>query len=202
MKKFVAGIVVGLLISLTTTAFGAAGLIGAKIEKVMSVSLDGKSVGTAVVTGGVSYLPVRAVADALDLEAEVSKGGIILSSNAQDLASIAKQEQSELDANTAEFNRLNQAHYLLLRSEASQAKIVTNMQGTLVVRQQAKVDTAPTPEAKAREQRYLDILLVNLETEKQNLEATKADLAVAAAALDDFVIGHPEFKEFITKINP
>lgn len=202
MKKFAMGVVVGLMISLTTTAFGASGLIGAKIEKVMAVSLDGKPVGTAVVSGGVSYLPVRAVANALDLETKVGKEGISLTSGAQDLSKIAKQEQSELDANAAEFNKLNMAHYLLLRSEASQQKIVTNLQSTLIVRQQAKVDAAPTPEAKVREQRYLDMLTGNLGTEQQKLDAIKADLAVAAGSLDAFVSDHPEFKEFITKLNP
>lgn len=201
MKKFVAGIFFGLLISLTTTVFGAADIIGAKIEKVLSVFLNGKPVGTAVVSDGVSYLPVRAVANALNLETKVSKEGILLSSSAQDLASIALQEQSELTANTAEFNRLNQAHYQLLRGAATQDKIVTNMQGTLVTRQQAKVDTAPTPEARAREQKYLDTLLANLESEKQKLVSTKADLVVAAENLEAFVSKHPEFREFITKIN-
>lgn len=81
MKKFVSGVIVGVLIMVTPQVYGAASsMIGKKIDKELSVKMDGKQVGTAVVTNGKSYLPVRDLADEMGLKIEVSKQEITLSS--------------------------------------------------------------------------------------------------------------------------
>lgn len=67
---FVSGILVGIILSVSTTAFAdTIGLIGKKVEGEFAVTLDGKQLTSkAGVIEGTSYLPVRAVSEALGLD--------------------------------------------------------------------------------------------------------------------------------------
>lgn len=63
--RFVAGIVVGIILSISTTAFAdTISLIGKKIDGEFAVTLEGKQLSSkAGVIEGTSYLPVRAVSE-------------------------------------------------------------------------------------------------------------------------------------------
>lgn len=66
------GVVLGVAISFSGEISAATSkLLGGKVGKVMTVTLDDKSIGEAPVIGGTSYVPVRAAANELGLEVAV-----------------------------------------------------------------------------------------------------------------------------------
>ncbi|MGF6352491.1 putative RNase H-like nuclease (RuvC/YqgF family) [Paenibacillus sp. 4624] len=87
MKKIVkniglvmGGVVIGVSISFSGDISAATSkLLGVKVGKVMTVSLDNKNIGDAPVIGGTSYVPVRTAANELGLEVSVEGNEIKLS---------------------------------------------------------------------------------------------------------------------------
>lgn len=80
MRKYVIGFVVGLLLSVGTTALAdGVGNVGKRIEVEVPVVLNGEELPVkAVAFEGTSYLPVRAVGESLGLEVEYKDGVIYL----------------------------------------------------------------------------------------------------------------------------
>ncbi|GAN11032.1 conserved hypothetical protein [Mucor ambiguus] len=63
------GILIGVTLSYSPQIYGAGvKLLGSKVTKTLEVKLDNKSIGEAAVINGTSYLPVRSMANALDVE--------------------------------------------------------------------------------------------------------------------------------------
>lgn len=80
MRKYLIGIVVGMLISVGTTALAdEISNVGKKIEVEVPVVLNGEELPVkAVAFEGTSYLPVRAVGESLGLEVDYKDGVIYL----------------------------------------------------------------------------------------------------------------------------
>jgi hypothetical protein len=71
MKKFIFGLLVGVTITAAGTAYAdeISNVIGKTIQGQYPVKIEGKQLSTqAVVVDGTSYLPVRAVGEALDMD--------------------------------------------------------------------------------------------------------------------------------------
>ncbi|MFD2334693.1 hypothetical protein ACFSR7_36075 [Cohnella sp. GCM10020058] len=79
MKKgFVVGALFGATLMIGLQA-GAAGLLqGSKVAGTKNVTLNGHSIGQAAIINNSSYLPVRALSEALDLKIDLSGGAINL----------------------------------------------------------------------------------------------------------------------------
>lgn len=113
MKKVVAAFIAGVLLTFSAQAFGtSSNLVGLKVSNTANVSLDGKSIGQAVVIEGKSYIPVRDAASGLNLNITKASGGVInLESTsiptAEELAQIAKEEQERLNAEWIKQNEIN-----------------------------------------------------------------------------------------------
>lgn len=95
------GVVLGVAISFSGDISAATSkLLGGKVGKVMTVTLNNKSIGDAPVIGGTSYVPVRTAANSLGLEVKVSGNEIILNTPEEqspteqgpDTASVEKKE--------------------------------------------------------------------------------------------------------------
>lgn len=80
MRKYLIGIVVGMLISVGTTALAdEISNVGKRIEVEVPVVLNGEELPVkAIAFEGTSYLPVRAVGESLGLEVEYKDGVIYL----------------------------------------------------------------------------------------------------------------------------
>jgi hypothetical protein len=80
MKKFgyiIIGLIMGLVLGLSSSAFGSE--IGSKVDSLVTVKLNGEKIGTGVVIGGTSYLPVRVTASSLGADVSYEKGEVLLS---------------------------------------------------------------------------------------------------------------------------
>lgn len=111
------GVALGVAISFSGDISAATSkLIGGKVGKVMTVSLDDKSIGEAPVIGGTSYIPVRAAANELGLEVNVSGNEIKLTSPEEETQPEASQNdivqdnsdqvEAQKDAITRETNTI------------------------------------------------------------------------------------------------
>lgn len=79
-RGYIIGTLIGLIIGLSTTTYAdtIGELIGSKVDSTLGVNLSDKPIGEAPVINGVSYLPVRTIADSMNFEVEVTDGMINL----------------------------------------------------------------------------------------------------------------------------
>ncbi|WP_145413809.1 hypothetical protein [Paenibacillus xylanexedens] len=118
MKKHVkniglvlSGVVLGVAISFSGEISAATSkLLGGKVGKVMTVTLNNKSIGEAPVIGGTSYVPVRTAANSLGLEVKVSGNEIILNTPeeqapAEQVPDTASVEKKELEIKIEQVKR-------------------------------------------------------------------------------------------------
>ncbi|MFK4167249.1 hypothetical protein ACI2LM_13465 [Paenibacillus lautus] len=97
LSTLLAGIIIGVGISFAPDIYATTSkLLGKEVDKVMEVELNNKNIGQAAVMEGTSYLPVRAVAEGLDLKIDVTKDKIKLTSpSAEENAIKAGEEQEQ-----------------------------------------------------------------------------------------------------------
>lgn len=109
LSTLLAGIIIGVGISFSPQIYGAASqLLGNEVDKVMEVELNSKAIGQAAVMDGTSYLPVRALADGLDLKIDVTKDKIKLTSpSAEENAIKAEEEQEQANQKHAKISEIN-----------------------------------------------------------------------------------------------
>lgn len=111
MKKHVkniglvlSGVVLGVAISFSGEISAATSkLLGGKVGKVMTVTLNNKSIGEAPVIGGTSYVPVRTAANSLGLEVKVSGNEIILNTSEEQVPTEPDPETESLEKKDLEI---------------------------------------------------------------------------------------------------
>jgi len=80
LKKFVSGVIVGVLLFASASVFAdSASLIGKKVQGLYTIEKSGKKVADAVIIDGSAYAPVRAVAEATGAGLSVEGKKIIMS---------------------------------------------------------------------------------------------------------------------------
>jgi hypothetical protein len=82
LKKFVSGVIVGVLLFAGASVFAdSASLIGKKVQGLYTIEKSGKKVADAIIIDGSAYAPVRAVAEATGAGLSVEGKKIIMSDN-------------------------------------------------------------------------------------------------------------------------
>lgn len=82
LSLILSGVVLGLGLSFSSQIYAAtSSLLGAKVDKVITVQLDDKNIGQAIAINGVSYLPVRSLSTALDVGVDYKSSVISLTSS-------------------------------------------------------------------------------------------------------------------------
>ena len=79
MRKYIIGAIAGAALMFGIQAGASGVLTGSKVAGEKSVNYNGKSIGQAAIINNYSYLPVRAVSDAMGLKIDLSGGTINLS---------------------------------------------------------------------------------------------------------------------------
>lgn len=169
MKKFVVGMIVGILIAFSASAHAETlKLVGKVVQQEMPVSLNGEVLDSkGAIIDGVTYVPVRAVAEALDLKVGYdSKTGVSLTSTApearilQDATQTRTKEQleSELAGVSRELIALNQ----------------------MIVVYERNIETATTDVAREQSRQNL----AKAQSKRQELEERKNELEAQLATYD------------------
>lgn len=91
MRKYIVGFLVGALLTVGTSVYGAdiANLVGKKVQGEASVSVDGANIGKIVIIDGKSYAPVRAIGESAGYSVSVNGKDVSLS---KPVAEIAKDD--------------------------------------------------------------------------------------------------------------
>ncbi|MEI2285029.1 hypothetical protein [Paenibacillus polysaccharolyticus] len=131
------GLVLGIGISFSGDISAATSkLLGGKVGKVMTVTLDNKNIGEAPVIGGTSYVPVRTAANSLGLEVTVEGNEIKLSSpedvlSNEEMAAIAKQQQEEAEKAAAVENKKNEEKKKVEEAIETAKRKITNADNSI-----------------------------------------------------------------------
>lgn len=137
MKKFFIGVLVGAALMFSTQIFASTKLLGNQVDNTMNVKLEDKDIGQAAVIDGTSYLPVRALAEELNLIVDVSPGEIKLSNpSAEENAKKAAEEQAVMDQLTDLGNKKSK-----ISSEIESVKSTIASDQEIVAKNQAKLDS-------------------------------------------------------------
>lgn len=80
------GFIAGAIFMFSAQIYGAGTLTGEKVDNQMNVKVNDKTIGSAAVINGTSYLPVRAIANELKLQVKVSGGEIKLTTSGAPVA--------------------------------------------------------------------------------------------------------------------
>lgn len=98
MKKFISGLIVGLLLFAGTTVFAdsAKSLLGKKVQGTFEVAFNGKAIGDAAVIDGSTFLPVRSISDATGINIAVEGKKINLTTSGNQI--VADISDAETDA--------------------------------------------------------------------------------------------------------
>lgn len=100
MKKFVIGLVTGVLLATAGTAFGATALIGKKVDSEVQIVLDGKNISNGIVIEGTSYAPVRSLTEAVGLDISYNKGVVSLESETSEYTSAQPEPKPVVDTSS------------------------------------------------------------------------------------------------------
>ncbi|MEK5418208.1 hypothetical protein [Paenibacillus sp. FSL L8-0708] len=99
MKKFISGVIVGVLLLTSVSAFAdSASLIGQKVQGLFSVEKNGVKITDAVIIKGTAYAPVRSISEAAGVTLNVEGKKILMGETST---------TSAAEAVSVELSRLN-----------------------------------------------------------------------------------------------
>ncbi|MGK9252362.1 hypothetical protein [Paenibacillus humicus] len=195
MKKFLIGFIAGAVLMVSGQLYAAAPFVGKKVESMVAVKLNEKSIGDGIVVDGTTFLPVRTIAGALNLNTNYVNG-VVSVSGAGNTENPASVQQAQVEAQTNQFNQLNAAYNDLLSKMSALQTTSKGYEEKLIPDWEAKVAAQPqNPVNTSTLARYKD----QLKQQKADLAEAQIKLQASKADLDAFVKDHPEFEKFITK---
>jgi peptidoglycan hydrolase CwlO-like protein len=106
MKKFISGLVVGVLLFASTTVFAdsAKSLLGKKVQGTFDVSFNGHQIGSAPVIDGSTYLPVRSISEAAGINISVEGKRIELTTTDEIVPTVTDAETDAKNRSNAEIS--------------------------------------------------------------------------------------------------
>ncbi|MDF9845168.1 MULTISPECIES: hypothetical protein [unclassified Paenibacillus] len=162
MKKFISGVIVGVLLFASASAFAdSVGIFGKKVTGIYTIMQDGKKVAEAGIINGSAYAPVRAVSDAVGASLTVEGRTIIIESGSA---------AASADETTIQLNALNLKRTLLLKDVQAAEGGVKMYETTYIPNAERNYQGAVSESEKSA-------LAKTLEARKAEYEQRKAELA-------------------------
>jgi hypothetical protein len=127
MRKYIVGMVFGLILGLSVTAYGA-GTIGKAVDTLYPVFINGqKATMDAISIEGVSYLPTRFIAESVGYTVEFKDGQIYLTKPAETVQAVTPQETptGEVTSSTMseDYVKVGKVHFATLDIPDKKASI-------------------------------------------------------------------------------
>ncbi|WP_375103765.1 hypothetical protein ACDZ28_32660 [Paenibacillus sp. RS8] len=172
MKKFVSGLIVGVLLFAGASVFAdSASLIGKKVQGLYTIEKSGKKVSDAIIIDGSAYAPVRAVAEATGAGLSVEGKKIIMSTEDSQVASDNKE---------VEVSRLNIKIDLLIKQiQAYEASISSDK--VLIEENQKNKDSVTSEGSKEIFQFTIDNLQKRINETQAKIDAANVEIAALQA---------------------
>lgn len=172
LKKFVSGLIVGVLLFAGASVFAdSASLIGKKVQGLYTIEKSGKKVSDAIIIDGSAYAPVRAVAEATGAGLSVEGKKIIMSTEDSQVASDNKE---------VEVSRLNIKIDLLIKQiQAYEASISSDK--VLIEENQKNKDSVTSEGSKEIFQFTIDNLQKRINETQAKIDAANVEIAALQA---------------------
>lgn len=192
LSLVLSGFILGVGVLYAPTIYAAtSNLLGTKVDKVMTVKLDNKKIGDAVVIKGVSYLPVRATANAFNAEVAVNSTEINLTSEDDidpGFSVTPEEEKVDIVALSAEIRVLKkniQNAKDVLSNKASGERSIASKEETIQMLYRMRDTNTPgySEEKVTNIQAQINKTKKNLSDAETNLPIWEAELAVLEAEL-------------------
>lgn len=162
LKKFISGVIVGVLLFASASAFAdSVGIFGKKVTGIYTIMQDGKKVAEAGIINGSAYAPVRAVSDAVGASLTVEGRTIVIESG----STAASSDEVAIQINGLKFKRT-----LLLKDVQAAESGVKMYETTYIPNAQKNYDGAFDELSKSAAEKAL-------EARKAEYEQRKAELA-------------------------
>lgn len=173
MKKFVSGLIVGVMLFAGASAFAdSSSLIGQKVQGLFSVEKSGTKVADAIIINGTAYAPVRAVSDATGTELTVDGKRIIIQEKE---VQTAVTETGGETLSISEKKRLSDIEGYTKGIENRKAKIDTLK--ALLATEQEKLKNASTAGDKLTAEENIQELELRIKQEQDSLALAEAKLS-------------------------
>lgn len=171
MKKFIMGLLVGVGIASSFNAYAAIeSLIGKEVQGEVNVKLNGSTIGNkAAIVDGSSYLPVRAIGEALGLNVDFQNSEVILNQKPIEVKQPVTESTNNQTTPTTTPAPERKLNLDQIEGKIEQTKI--NIQGLKMVIEAGGGTTNP------QYKEYSD-RLAKYETELTDLEKQKAELQI------------------------
>lgn len=96
MKKvIIASLLFTLMMGTAVIYAETTSLIGRKVQSEVVVTLDGENIGSVIIIDGVSYAPVRVIAEASGLKAGYAKGAVSLTTISEETSVVSEPVDTE-----------------------------------------------------------------------------------------------------------
>ena len=191
MKKFFMGLIVGALLMFSSQIYAATSkLVGNEVDNVMDVTLQDKSIGQAAVIDSTSYLPVRSLADGLNLKVELSDGKIKLSNpSSEENSKKAAEQQATMDKLTVLDSKKGTIESQIestKRSIASYQKTIANNEKTKA-EAESKYNTysADTTMNESQKKSALNTFKLQIDVANSNIDKLNKKIAEKQAIIDE-----------------
>lgn len=154
MRKYVIGFIAGVLVATAgVAAADTVSLIGKKIQSEAVVTLDGETIGTAIITDGTSFVPIRVVGEATGLKVGYEKGNVKLETDKEAMKRL-KVLKLRLDGLEIELQSAKR------RVETKEQSIVSSLEGR--AKWQGVLDGLAPDASTEMRQRYVDLIAGNI----------------------------------------
>jgi hypothetical protein len=162
LKKFISGVIVGVLLFASASAFAdSVGIFGKKVTGIYTIMQDGKKVAEAGIINGSAYAPVRAVSDAVGASLTVEGRTIVIEPGS---TAAASSDEVAIQINGLKFKRT-----LLLKDVQAAESGVKMYETTYIPNAQKNYDGAFDELSKSAAEKAL-------EARKAEYEQRKAEL--------------------------
>ncbi|WP_342439348.1 hypothetical protein NSS79_10755 [Paenibacillus sp. FSL L8-0436] len=181
MKKFVSGLIVGVLLFAGASAFAdSSSLIGQKVQGLFSIERNGTKVADAVVINGSTYAPVRAIAEATGSKLTVEGKKIIMAERSDAAPAVGETTQVEPVALEAEREKLKAEIEKKTKGIEEFQKSQIDFWDVLIAE---NPNSTTIPQWKAAKEKY-SVMLEQLKTELATLQTklTEIDAKLAASS--------------------
>lgn len=191
LSLVLSGFILGVGVLYAPTIYAAtSSLLGTKVDKVMTVKLDNNKIGDAVVIKGVSYLPVRATANAFNAEVAVNSSEINLTSEDIDTGMnvVPEVEKVDIVALSAEIRVLKkniQNAKDVLSNKASGERSIVSLEENIQMLYRLRDNNLPgySEDRITNIQAQIDKTKKNLSDAETNLPIWEVELVVLEAQL-------------------
>ncbi|WP_054955000.1 hypothetical protein [Paenibacillus dakarensis] len=177
MKKFVSGMIVGLLMFAGVSVFAdSSSLVGRTVSGIFSVVMNGEQLSEAVIIDGKAYAPVRSIAEATGTDIKVKGKRIIIQDKEVQTVSEPTPSNTPTGKDDPWEVKKQQEIQGLLYGIEDRKKEIEKYQEFLML-EKDKLTKAESPQLKENYRASIEMLEINISNAQNSIEEAETRIA-------------------------